>query len=192
MTTLATLRPADDSAAAIRASIAAIGAERVAAEERLTELRSKRQGLLLTGTAKTILVVETEQRAVEVLQDQLDALLFLIEAELPPAIACEELAELERQRADALTHVVAAREWFDSNYPHLLATFNTGLEMEERAISALGELRAAVRDSATQSHRYPLDGTLGEFFADFASPVRRLSKGRLPTVEDATRDPRLG
>ena len=143
--TLAKLRPADDTAAAIRTALDAVDAERSAVVHRMADLAAERGRLLLVGTTAAITKTEAAIRDAATDLEQLDAIeaalrRLLIEAEEQAASVA-----FSQRIAEAAAATQAFNDWFTSAYPGLASAIAAGIALEVQAV----RLREALRDRRT-------------------------------------------
>jgi hypothetical protein len=139
--TLKRVRPAADTAAAIRASLNLVAEERRSAEQRLAECSAARSTLLLDGTAAQIRDADTAIRDAQTDLQQFDAMLPELRRRLADAVAREAGDARAEQVRDAATKIEAFNAWFAENYAKHAAALAEGLELERLAWRAVDILR---------------------------------------------------
>lgn len=139
MIDLSKLKPSDDTAAEIAASLARITAARAEAEATLIGARDNREKLLLEGSAREIKAAE--QAAADAALDL--ERLALLEAQIAPTL--EPARERERQAA----HDAAVAE-FEDELATNTATWNREIPRLTKAIDRLAEERKALATRARE------------------------------------------
>lgn len=154
--TLERLRPADDTAAAIRTSLTAIADHRRGAEKHLATLRARRSHELLNSPAKQVAATELEAREVEIEIEQLDLLTSALKSALDKARAAEIFARLQLQANHVVAEINHVNRWLNEDYPKLAAQIADGLRRYQAAQIALDGLRVITerdyRDSNVAAH----------------------------------------
>ena len=166
---LARLRPADDTAAGMRAAMDRVAVEQEATTTRIVALRTERTSALLTGTPKQILDLEGQARECEILLEQLD----LLTTELQPKWSAATAAERHVTFLDQATELKAladkALAWCRDDYPRLARAIVEGLHLCRAAENGMNEVR----------HRYAVASQadaalagLGDALASLPEPPR--------------------
>jgi hypothetical protein len=141
--TLVRLRPADQSADAIRDALAVLREERDGAARRTATLSAERARLLLVGTTAAIAKTETAIRDAGTDQEQFDA----IAAALAPMLAAAEAREADDARTqqirEAAEAIQAFNDWIATEYAPLAAAIAAGIGLERRAYRLRDMVRAA-------------------------------------------------
>jgi hypothetical protein len=139
--TLARLRPADDSARAIRIAIDAVKHERTTAEQRMVDYAARRTDLLLNGSTAEIRAAEEAIRDAETDLARLDAISPALSSQLAEAVAREAGdAQAEQVRA-SVAKIERFNSWFAESYAKHAAALAEGLELEREAERARTALR---------------------------------------------------
>jgi hypothetical protein len=142
--TLSRIRPADDSASAIRAAIAVVAQERSASEQRMADHAARRTDLLLSGSTAEIRAAEEAIRDAETDVARLDAIGAPLAAQLADAVAREAGDERTEQVRTATAKIEAFNSWFAESYAKHAKALAEGLELELAAQRALNALRSPV------------------------------------------------
>jgi len=140
-------RPRDDSAAAIRRTLAQLADDRTAAEARIVTGTERRGALLVSGTLADISAIDEAVRQTRLEIERTDARIADLAPKLAAAIGREKIAHIETLRADAEAATGRFDDFWHRKYEAPAREIAAGLELERVARIA----RAAYAQAAAEA-----------------------------------------
>ena len=159
---LLSLRPRDNSSAAVAEAIAAAEAQHDAVRQHVADLEAKRAGLLLDGSPADLAAGEFALAAARGEQEQVAAMLDALRARHDATMRSEALDRVHAAREEAEAALAARSAWWAKHGSTLRAMIEEGRRLSEAA------WQANTGFSSTQMHvgqKYPAA-------KDIAAPAR--------------------